>query len=375
LAMMMIIIGVVQEAARQGLPMGQVVRLIPYILPLALCVSVPVALLFTASYTYGRMSGLNEVVAIKALGISPLSLLWPIFALAFLLSLVTVWLDDLAVSWGRHGARRVVVEAAEEIIYSMLRSHGGGGYNTPILSINVQRVEEHRLIGCIVAFHAHDNAPEVTISASEAELHADQAQGVLKIVLRDANVDYGGKYTGVWPGVYEREIPLDDATRDQDSSNTPSSQPLWRIPKQEAEKIELIQGLEQEMAVQATYQMLCGDFDELSSPEWNGRSMVLDLQRGQLCRLRTEPHRRWSAGFVCLCFTWVGAPMAIRLRNRDFLTSFFLCFLPILIVFYPLLAYTSNGAKGGSLPPYSLWAGNVLLLLWGAYLLRKVLRY
>ena len=64
-----------------------------------------------------------------------------------------------------------------------------------------------------------------------------------------------------------------------------------------------------------------------------------------------------------------------RLRNRDMLTSFFLCFLPILIVYYPLLVFGVDGAKDGRLPPWSVWTGNVLLLLWGFYLLRRVIRY
>lgn len=67
--------------------------------------------------------------------------------------------------------------------------------------------------------------------------------------------------------------------------------------------------------------------------------------------------------------------MAIRLKNRDILTSFFLCFLPILVVYYPLLAYGVEGAKNGTLPPYAVWAGNALLALWGWWLLKRVLRY
>jgi len=67
--------------------------------------------------------------------------------------------------------------------------------------------------------------------------------------------------------------------------------------------------------------------------------------------------------------------MAIRLRNRDFLTSFFLCFSPILVVYYPLLIYGLDGAKNGTIPPIAVWAGNGLLLIWGAWLLRRVMRY
>ena len=67
--------------------------------------------------------------------------------------------------------------------------------------------------------------------------------------------------------------------------------------------------------------------------------------------------------------------MAICLRNRDFLTSFFLCFLPILIVYYPLMIFGADQVKNGNLPTIFVWAGNAMLLLWGVWLLRRVIRY
>ena len=67
--------------------------------------------------------------------------------------------------------------------------------------------------------------------------------------------------------------------------------------------------------------------------------------------------------------------MAIRRRKGDFLTSFFLCFLPILVVYYPALMWTIDFSKAGTFPPQSLWLGNILLLLWGVWLVRRVLRY
>jgi lipopolysaccharide export system permease protein len=67
--------------------------------------------------------------------------------------------------------------------------------------------------------------------------------------------------------------------------------------------------------------------------------------------------------------------MAIRLRRGEPLSAFFLCFAPILVVYYPLLIFGINGAKNGAVPPISLWAGNLVLFVWGVWLLRKVLRY
>jgi lipopolysaccharide export system permease protein len=66
--------------------------------------------------------------------------------------------------------------------------------------------------------------------------------------------------------------------------------------------------------------------------------------------------------------------MAIRMRNADFLTSFFLCFLPILLVYYPVFMLGVSRVKSGSLPPPAVWMGNVLVALWGLWLLRSVIR-
>ena len=372
LTALIIIGGVVREAVVQSLPPAQVIWLIPYILPDALRISIPVTLLLAATTVYSRMSGSNEVVAIKAVGISPWVIVWPTLFVACLISFVTVWLNDLAVSWGRNGAQRVVIESVEEIAYSMLRTQKR--YSSPSFAINVRQVQGRKLIGPTVSLHAGSNSPAITIRAEEAELHCDHREEVLRITLRNGTFDVEGNVSGRFPDEREYEVPLNRASR---STASPSASwlPLRRIPEETAKQQQIVEKLEEEMAAGAAYQMLRGDFDGLTSREWTSREARLTTERGQLCRLWTEPYRRWSAGFSCLCFVWVGVPMAIWLRNRDFLTSFFLCFVPILIVYYPLMIYGVDGAKGGTIPPYAVWAGNVILAIWGAYLLRKVLRY
>jgi len=373
LTTLMIVVGVIREATMQNLPLGQVLQLIPYILPDALRVAVPVTLLLATTGVYGRLSGSNEIVAAKALGISPWQLMKPVFVAAFLLSLITVWLNDVAVSWGRSGARRVVIEAVEEIALSMLKSQRA--YSSPKFAINVKEVtEDGRLVLPTVSLPAQGNTPAMTVTAEEAELHADNESGVLKILLRNGTLDVG-EISIDFPDEFEREIPLRDASRAKNSSGSPSCLSLAVIPGETVRQKGLIEEAEQELAARTAYQMLCGDFDELTSPKTQTRVDKLKYLWGRFYRLKLEPHRRWSAGFSCLCFAWVGVPMAIRLRKSDFLTVFFLCFLPILAVYYPLLIYGIDGSKSGTIPPQAVWAGNVLLLCWGTWLLRRVIRY
>jgi lipopolysaccharide export system permease protein len=328
-------------------------------------------LLLACTTVFSRISGANEVVAVKAMGISPMVLLWPVFIFAFMISLATVWLNDLADSWGRSNIQRVVVEAAEEIIYSMLQSQRR--YSTPTFSINVKDIDGRKLKGVTLSIVGRGNSPRMTITAEEAVLRCDRSEGVLKVFLRNGEIDVGG-LSVAFPDVQEREIPLTDASHAH-SSGIWTNLPLRSLSDAIATTQSQIEKHEQMMAAQAAYQMTCGDFDELTGEQWKWYQSVQSELSSQYNRLVSVPHRRWAGGFACLCFALVGAPMAIRLRNRDFLTSFFVCFLPILIAYYPAMILGTDAAKNGILPSISVWAGNSMLVLWGVWLLRRVIRY
>ena len=82
----------------------------------------------------------------------------------------------------------------------------------------------------------------------------------------------------------------------------------------------------------------------------------------RLNKLRTEPFRRWAAGFSSLCFVLVGAPLAIQMKRSDMMSTFGCVFLPILIIYYPFFHYGFDRAKTGALPPYSVWAANLVMV-------------
>lgn len=371
---LVVLIGVVaREAMLQSLPPAQVLRLVPFVLPETLRITLPVTLLLATTTVYARMSGSNEVLAIKSAGIHPMAVLWPSVVLGVLVSFAAVWLNDSGIAWGRAGAQRVVIGSVEEIIYSMLRTQKQ--YTSPSFSINVREVRGRRLIRPVVTLHARGDTPAITIMAEEAELQTDHAEEVLHLLLRNGKIDIEGQASFRFPGVYEQDIPVKDASRTARDARHPSSIPIYEIREEVQDQRKRIDAFRHELAALAGFEMLTGDCQSLAGSGWEKRRQVLEIMGDRLDRLRTEPHRRWSAGFSCLFFVWVGAPMAIRLKNRDFMTSFALCFLPILVVYYPLFMSAIDGSKNGTIPPVVIWTGNVLLGLWGLWLLRRVVRY
>jgi len=371
LTLLFIVFGLVKEAREQGLEPQQVIQLIPFILPDALRFTVPATILLSACMVYGRMSSSNEITALKSLGISPMTVLWPVFVFSFVLSVATVWLNDLAVTWGREGVRRVVLESVEEIVYGMLRTQRT--YSSKDVSIAVKRVEGRKLVNPTISMVSKKTS--MTLTAEYAELRSDPKEGVLTIICTNGQLDVEGKGRIIFEGrTLERSIPLDQKKTAEEIGH-PSYMAMNAIP-------DTITALEKEIAVQydelaakAALSMMTGNFAELASPEWNTEDTEKIQKQQKVFRLQTEPHRRMSNGFSCFCFALVGAPLAIRLRNADLMTSFFLCFLPILLVYYPLLAFGVDFAKNGSLPPYSVWVGNIILIMAGLWMLRKVVRY
>ena len=351
ITLLMVFFFVGKEAVSQGLGAAQVIRILPYILPEALRFAVPATILFAVCSVYGRMAAFNEVVAIKALGISPMSIMWPMLVMTFLMSLATVWLNDLAVSWGRPGMQRVIMQSAEEIAYGMLRAHKS--YSTKQFSITVWSVEGKKLVHPTLTFQSGGESRSITVTAEEAEMRSDPVENKLHIVFRNGKIDFGGEAQMSF-AENKQTVSLSEATAKGDGSGSPSQLSLRSIPDEIVAQHRRIDDQEQRMAALAGYQMMTGDLPALTGSGWEPQQAALTDHRYRLFRLYTEPHRRWANGFSCLCFAIVGAPVAIRMRKAEFLTSFFLCFGPILLCYYPLLIFGVDQAKSGALPSYAV---------------------
>lgn len=367
LTLLIIMVGVVQQALREGLGPGPIARIIPYMIPDALRFSIPGTILFASCSVYGRLSSSNELAALKAAGISPLAALWPGFAIALMLSITCVWLNDIGVSWGSQGVRRVLVQSFEEIAYGMLRTHKS--FSSDKLSILVREVDGRRLMRPRIVAAASPSSPQLLISAAEAELHTDENNQLI-ISLIDSRIESDGMQQGAFenPGRLDHIVSLSDELSAEYRS--PSKIISSRIPEVLKEERLVVQ--QQQQA-----DMAWDVFTQLATLDVQQRSSRYDIPyiNSQINRLRTEPWRRWANGFSCLFFVLLGVPLAIKQRNPDFVTSFFMAFLPVLLIFYPLLAFTVDRAKDGALPPQAVWLGNVALLIAGLYYMRKIWRY
>lgn len=368
---LVIYIGLIgKEFVDKGIGLGPLLQMCPYLLPQAMQFAVPGTILLATTSVYGRMSSYNEILAVKSLGISPMVLVWPTLVLATLLSLGETVLNDVAMSWGRLGVERVFLASIEEVTYGHLRMHHS--HNLGKINITVRDVIGHRLIEPTLIMQASGNRPPMTISAREAELRLLSAES--KLVVSFTDLDMTGGVIYVDPERRTFEISLDELTGSNEKNRSPSTYALAEIKPAIAEQEQMVSGIEQGTRAQAAFAMLTGDFDALSDTAWQTHERDLTAAQSRLYRLHTEPWRRWANGFSCLCFVLIGIPVSMWLRFSEMLASFFVCFLPILVVYYPLIAVSVDKSKDGVLPPASVWLGNILLALVGFWLMRRVNR-
>ena len=128
--------------------------------------------------------------------------------------------------------------------------------------------------------------------------------------------------------------------------------------------------------VEAALALATGDFDRLTTLDSVGIQYLFDFNQMQIYRLNTELHGRFALSTSCLFFVLVGSPFSIMQARRQFLTSFLLCFLPILLVYYPAVLLMMNLSKSGTVnPAWAMWIGNVILFCGSWVILKKALMH
>jgi lipopolysaccharide export system permease protein len=346
-----------KEGISMGAPFMVMLWAMPFMLPEILGITIPVSMLFAVVSVFGRMTGANEIVALKSLGISPMAVVWPAIILAAFLSLGTVRMYEIAATWCKPAVKRILAESIEEIAYSVLQKNHS--IDRDQFSITVKRVDKRTLIRPTITING---PPRVTISAAKAELHTDWKTHSLRFVYFDSVMDYeDGKLTLTWTGKHESVLPIDMPTPPPYHRDWVA---LGNVPRLVAER----------QATKRQLERLRDANKALGIPESAEDAERIAEANHDIYRLQAEPYRRWANGFACLGFALIGIPVSMLWRHADVLTNFFVCFLPILAIYYPLLMLSDNLATSGR-PPICFWTANVALVVPALALLRWIIRH
>ncbi len=367
LTVLLVFVGVFREVSESGLGPLQALQILPYIIPSMLPYTIPATMLLSVCVVYGRMAGDQEITAAKAAGISVMALLAPSFFFGAVVSICSLLLTDQVIPWAESNILRVVTAAMEQMLLDKLGTEyqASMGSNT----ISVYEVIDKKLIRPTFRYVPGAGKKAVTASAQEAELlNFDLEKREVRLRFKGMQVDIPGQGRQKFD-LWEHTFPL----------SIGQSQPKERHinVRDIQQKLTTLQTkhslLQQERAITAALALAIGDYSQLGGLQFQGYDLQLYDNRYKFFRLRTELHSRFALACSCFFFVLVGSPFAVLQAKRQFLTNFFICFVPIVLVYYPVVFLGMNLSKTGTVDPvWAMWVGNALMAVAGLFVLRRV---
>jgi lipopolysaccharide export system permease protein len=373
---LLLLAGVIAEATRNGFGPAQILAAIPLLVPSMMPYTLPTTTLFATCIVYGRLAADNEILALKAAGVHVAHVLWPAAVLGVAVSAATFFLYYHTIPYTHYVLRSQVVGDVEELLYGMLRKDGCIRHPRINYTIYVKRVQGRKLIDA--QFMRRDPKGEkydVIAYAKEAELLVDLRGKQIHVLMRHCNVtsDDGRADVHFESQVWPVELPSDfggitNKARAADMTWPELFEYRDRL-RDEKDKLET------EIAAHQTAINLGTappHFPEHVRQLLDERRRRDNTINGIGCELQARP----AFALGCLCFVLIGCPVGIWFSRSDYLSAFITCFLPIVLVYYPLMLCGINMARAGRIPPWAgIWLADGLMLLTAAVMFRRLARH
>jgi len=374
---MFLLAGLIQEATQKGLSPGQILVAIPLIIPNTLPFTIPATTLFATCVVYGRLAHDNEVLAVKAAGINLFRIAIPALFLGTAASAgtMTLYYDIIpSTHWELVGARTLLVNNAEEFLYNVLRKEGRLHLPDIEYQIDVQRVEGRDLIGAVIKRKDKDPKKgfDVIAYGPKADISVDTEKKLIQVRLWNGTIWKGDDncFNGGWyplPPVEIGGLEAKEKARPTDMT--------WPELAENRDKCNDKIADFQDQIVKHEAAMVAGGAPQEFLEHVNHRKSQIKVLTNLLTDIAKEYQMRPALSLGCFCFVLVGCPVGIWFSRSDYLSSFITCFLPIILLYYPLMLCGINLAKSGKMEPaLAVWPANILIALAGAFLMRRLMR-
>lgn len=378
--------GIIQQAIQLGLSPGQILAAVPLFVPSTLPYTIPATTLFSSCVVYGRLAHDNEVVAIKGAGVHLFSLVQPAILLGLITTAITAGLYHTVIPLTQQRLQEELLKDPEEALYSALRRERSLRHPNSEFVMFVRDVQGRRLIDVVLkqrkkvedkqAGMVVQTGYDYVFRAQTAQIRVDTEQGMMYI-----DPDRFAVYNPMTLGTSDQNSPvpmkLPENFNASDARTRPSAL-TWESLAPRAEELKSERekkSAERESAIERALQIPDEGLRTLAlAQDGSYREQMRNLTR-QIANVEAEFHMRPALAFGCLVFALIGCPVGIWATRADYLSTFVICFLPTVLVYYPLLFAGSNLGKDGKLPlGLGCWLADIALAGIGLLLTWRLLR-
>ena len=330
----------IELVVTRGVPVMNILKLLTYIMPAFLEVTVPMAMLLAILIAFGRLSADSEMVALRSSGLSLYQLIAPVAIFALLATAATAALSIWARPWGNR--------ALKTALFDLARTRASAGIKPqvfnddfPGLVIYAENIDatNDRLRHVLIS-DQRDNAQHNTIFAREGAMVSNPATQAVTLRLRDGFIHTSDGRQGT---EYHTHFQFYDVNLDLR---------------------QMIEGARQRER----------DPKELTLGQL-GRAIAAKRAAGlPFVPELVEYHRKFSIPFACVVFALVAVPLGVQpvraARSRGFTLS-----LGMIFVYYVILSIGQALAEQTIVPAaVGLWLPNAIFAVLGAFLFARAAR-
>jgi len=347
----------VNRQANFGMFLEAVGLLIPFVWTFAL----PMAMLTAALLVFGRFSADQELTAVRASGISLVSLITPIILLSLLLCAVSALVNLEIAPRCRVAYKNILFTLGAEISAAQL-PEGRFIKEHPGYIFYVEKNRDQILQNVIVIQlpYKTNSTTTTTIHAPRGQFRVDAANGQIILELFDARSVMMADGQG-YPGFFTNfTITIEPKAAKQRSNKPELSEMTFAELQQE------LRDLEDQITRPLSLQNLPDSTRERQQRE-------LKKQLGDLTSpVRVQMHRQVSISFACFGFVLVGIPLGIRVHRRETNIGMAIALL-LVLVYYSFVHLSQSLATRPEFAPHLIvWLPNFIfqavgmVLLWRA---------
>jgi len=323
----------------KGVEFIQVIKIFFLFLPYVLIFTIPISVLSAVLLGFGRLSSDNEVTALRTTGLNIYKLVLPVVICGFIISLMSVPLNDRVLPQSEFLARKLLKTVGLKHPSAMLEPgvfvKGFKDYIIFIHDINGNIMEDIRI------YQPRENQATRTIVAQTGEIIPMPDRNSVKLKLNDGTADEisaenPDEFFKLSFKDYHMILNLDDAVD------------ISEIQKKPREK---------------SIKELLTDINGLNI---SGKGVI---------PLRIELHKKIALAFSNLVFVLVGIPLAITTHRREKFIGFGLA-IGMFLIYCGIMLTGIALAIRGLIPPWiGVWTANILLFCTGIFLFRRVAKF
>ncbi len=379
-----------------------------------LALSIPMAVLSGTLMATGRLSADSEILAMKASGISPVRIVFPLLFAGILLGVGLIFFNNGVLPDANHKARqlmsdirrtRPMLEIKENVLSDQI-----AGYKLLVRKLNYKTSE----IGDVAIFDYKDRLNPRTITAKRGKLAFSSDGGTLIVELEDGEIheldpDTPEKYrrtefdqqtfylTGV--GSEFSQTDSDYRTdREKSAADMMADIHQWRalIPShRDAIKKKVREAVDRliaptDLATKAHYlanpdrRPRLVSVEEAVKAAINSDSRVQSAIRQEIKGIENqhrligtyllEVHKKYSIPAACLVFVLIGAPLGILARRGGIGVGLGMSLGMFILYWASLIGGEDLADRGFVSPAVAMWSANALIAVVGLVLLWRVVR-